>query len=85
MGVYWAIISGLVAGVIIGLVTEFYTSSGFKPTQSIADSSLTGPATVIISGLAVGMMSTAIPVIIVGVAILASFLLAGGEFTTLNF
>ncbi|MFY9402131.1 MAG: sodium-translocating pyrophosphatase [Candidatus Omnitrophota bacterium] len=79
MGVYWAIISGLVAGVIIGLVTEFYTSSGFKPTQSIADSSLTGPATVIISGLAVGMMSTAIPVIIVGVAILASFLLAGGR------
>ncbi len=79
MGVYWAVISGLAAGVIIGLVTEFYTSSGFAPTKSIADSSVTGPATVIISGIAVGMMSTAIPVIVVGLAILASFILAGGR------
>ncbi|MDD3087865.1 MAG: sodium-translocating pyrophosphatase [Candidatus Omnitrophica bacterium] len=78
MGVYWSIISGLIAGVLIGLVTEYYTSSGFKPTQTIADSSLTGPATVIISGLAVGMMSTAIPVIVVGGAVLASFYLSGG-------
>ncbi|MBN2831630.1 MAG: sodium-translocating pyrophosphatase [Candidatus Omnitrophica bacterium] len=78
MGVYWSIISGLIAGVLIGLVTEFYTSSGFSPTRSIADSSLTGPATVIISGLAVGMMSTAIQVIVVGVAVLASFYLSGG-------
>jgi len=78
MGVYWSIISGLIAGVLIGLVTEYYTSSGFKPTQTIADSSLTGPATVIISGLAVGMMSTAIPVIVVGAAVLASFYLSGG-------
>ncbi|MBM3244041.1 MAG: sodium-translocating pyrophosphatase, partial [Candidatus Omnitrophica bacterium] len=78
MGVYWSIISGLIAGVLIGLVTEFYTSSGFSPTRSIADSSLTGPATVIISGLAVGMMSTAIPVIVVGAAVLASFYLSGG-------
>ena len=78
MGVYWSIIAGLIAGVLIGLVTEFYTSSGFSPTRTIADSSLTGPATVIISGLAVGMMSTAIPVIVVGAAVLASFYLSGG-------
>ena len=78
IGVYWSVIAGLVAGVIIGLVTEYYTSSGFKPTRFVADQSLTGPATVIIGGLAVGMMSTAIPVIVVGIAILASFYLSGG-------
>ncbi|RJP29125.1 MAG: sodium-translocating pyrophosphatase [Candidatus Omnitrophota bacterium] len=78
MGVYWAVISGLVAGVLIGLATEYYTSNSFKPTRSIADAALTGPATVIIGGLAVGMMSTAIPVIVVGAAILASFFLSGG-------
>jgi K(+)-stimulated pyrophosphate-energized sodium pump len=78
IGVYWAVLVGLVAGVVIGLVTEYYTSSGFKPTRSIADASLTGPATVIIAGIAVGMMSTAIPVIVVGIAILASFFLSGG-------
>jgi len=79
IGIYWSVISGLVAGVIIGLVTEYYTSSGFPPTRSIADASLTGPATVIINGIAVGMMSTAIPVIVVGAAILASFIFAGGR------
>jgi len=78
LGVYWAVLSGLVAGVLIGQVTEYYTSSGFKPTRSIADASVTGPATVIIEGLAVGMMSTALPVLIVCVAILASYYLAGG-------
>lgn len=78
LGVYWSVLSGLIAGVLIGLCTEYYTSSGFKPTRSIADASLTGPATVIISGMAVGMMSTAMPVIIVCVAILASFFLSGG-------
>ena len=78
MGVYWSVLAGLVAGVLIGLCTEYYTSSGFKPTRSIADSSVTGPATVIIAGMAVGMMSTAIPVIIVGVAILISFFVSGG-------
>jgi K(+)-stimulated pyrophosphate-energized sodium pump len=78
IGVYWAVLAGLVAGVLIGLCTEYYTSSGFKPTRSIADASLTGPATVIISGIAVGMMSTAIPVIIVCIAILISFFVSGG-------
>lgn len=78
IGVYWAVLAGLFAGVLIGLCTEFYTSSSFKPTRTIADASLTGPATVIIGGIAVGMMSTALPVIIVGIAILASFFLSGG-------
>ncbi|MDD5246887.1 MAG: sodium-translocating pyrophosphatase, partial [Candidatus Omnitrophica bacterium] len=78
MGIYWSVISGLVAGVLIGLSTEYYTSSGFKPTRFIAQQSLTGPATVIIGGLAVGMMSTAIPVVIVGIAIMLSFFLSGG-------
>jgi len=72
------VLSGLVAGVLIGLCTEYYTSSGFKPTRSIADAAQTGPATVIIAGISVGMMSTAIPVIIVGIAILLSFFLSGG-------
>lgn len=78
IGVYWSVLSGLVAGIIIGLVTEYYTSSGYAPTRSVADASPTGPATVIIAGLAVGMFSTAIPVIVVGLAILASFYLSGG-------
>jgi K(+)-stimulated pyrophosphate-energized sodium pump len=78
LGVYWSVLAGLVAGVLIGLSTEFYTSSSFKPTRSVADASLTGPATVIIGGMAVGMMSTAVPVIVVGIAILASYFLSGG-------
>jgi len=78
IGVYWAVLAGLLAGVLIGLCTEYYTSSSFKPTRFIADQSLTGPATVIIGGLAVGMMSTALPVIIVCLAIVASYFLAGG-------
>jgi len=78
LGVYWSVLAGLIAGVLIGLCTEYYTSSGFKPTRSIADASLTGPATVIIGGLAVGMMSTAIPVIIVCGAIMISFFVSGG-------
>jgi len=78
LGVYWSVISGLIAGVLIGLSTEYFTSSGFKPTRFIADQSLTGPATVIIAGVSVGMMSTAFPVIIVGIAIMISFFLSGG-------
>jgi K(+)-stimulated pyrophosphate-energized sodium pump len=78
IGVYWAVLSGLIAGILIGLSTEYYTSSSFKPTRFIAQQSITGPATVIIAGVAVGMMSTAIPVTVVGATILASFFLAGG-------
>ena len=78
IGVYWSVLAGLIAGVLIGLCTEYYTSSGFKPTRFIAEQSLTGPATVIIGGLAVGMMSTALPVLIVCIAILLSYFLSGG-------
>ncbi len=78
IGVYYSVIAGLLAGVVIGLATEYYTSSSFSPTKSIAQAALTGPATVIIAGISVGMMSTAIPVLIVGAAILASFFLSGG-------
>jgi len=78
LGVAWAVIIGLVAGLLIGFSTEYYTSSHYKPTQRIADSAQTGPATVIISGLSVGMMSTAAPVLIVCIGIISSFALAGG-------
>ncbi|MFB3918696.1 MAG: sodium-translocating pyrophosphatase [Candidatus Velamenicoccus archaeovorus] len=78
MGVYWAILSGLIAGVLLGISTEFYTSSGYGPTKKVADAAITGPATVIIGGMAVGMLSTAVPIIVVCIAILASYYLAGG-------
>ena len=78
MGVYCSVLSGLGAGVLIGLSTEFFTSSNFKPTRSIADAAITGPATVIIAGISVGMMSTAFAVIVVCVAIMASYYLSGG-------
>ncbi len=71
-----SVITGLVAGIIIGQVTEYYTSHAFRPTQKIAESSETGAATVIISGIGMGMISTAIPVITIGVAIILSFLFA---------
>ncbi|HDZ77607.1 MAG TPA: sodium-translocating pyrophosphatase [Candidatus Omnitrophica bacterium] len=78
MGVYWAVLSGLVTGLLIGLSTEFFTSAKYSPTRSICLSAKTGPATVIISGLGVGMLSTAIPIIVVVIAILLSFYLSGG-------
>ena len=78
LGVYGSILSGLLAGIFIGLSTEYFTSSGNKPAQGIAKSAITGPATVIIEGLSVGMFSTSIPVLVVCLAILASFYLSGG-------
>ena len=78
IGIYWSIISGLLAGLLLGLVTEYFTSDKYPPTRFIANTALTGPATVIIGGLSVGMLSTAIPVILVTAAILASFYFAGG-------
>ncbi|MBI3312585.1 MAG: sodium-translocating pyrophosphatase [Candidatus Omnitrophica bacterium] len=77
-GVYGSVVSGLLAGLLIGFATEYYTSSQYRPTRLLADAALTGPATVIISGIAVGMLSTAIPVLLVTAAIAASFFLAGG-------
>lgn len=78
MGLYAAIISGLVAGVLIGAITEYFTSDTYKPTQKLAASSETGSATVIISGLSLGMLSTVAPVIIVGISVLVSYFCAGG-------
>jgi K(+)-stimulated pyrophosphate-energized sodium pump len=73
-----SVIVGLLVGIVIGQSTEYYTSQSYKPTQRIADSGLTGPATVIISGLGLGMLSTAIPVIAVVTGVVASFLFASG-------
>jgi len=83
MGISFSVVTGLVAGIIIGQSTEYYTSHSYKPTQKIADSSQTGPATVIISGIGLGMISTAIPVITIAIAIILSFLCATG-FDTAN-
>lgn len=71
-----SVIIGLIAGVVIGQVTEYYTSHSYGPTRYIAESSKTGAATVIISGIGTGMISTAIPVITIGLAIILSFLCA---------
>ena len=68
-----AILSGLAAGVLIGAVTEYYTSDTYNPTRKLAASSRTGGATVIISGLSLGMLSTVAPVVIVGVSVLISY------------
>ena len=78
IGVFFAIVSGLLAGILIGFFTEYYTSDTYKPTKDVADSSKTGPATVIIGGIALGMKSTLLPVIIVGVSVLVSFFVSGG-------
>ena len=78
LGVSFSVIVGLIAGVLIGQSTEYYTSHSYKPTQRLAHSSETGPATVIISGIGLGMISTAIPVITIAVAILLSYLCAIG-------
>ncbi len=78
LGVSFSVIVGLAAGVIIGQSTEYYTSHSYRPTQKLAESSQTGPATVIISGVGLGMISTAIPVITIAVAILLSYLCAIG-------
>ena len=77
-GLYWAILAGLLSGVLIGLCTEYFTSDTYKPTQKIAATSETGTATLIISGLGTGMLSTVLPILIVGIAILVAFFCAGG-------
>jgi len=79
-----SVVVGLVAGVIIGKSTEYYTSQTFKPTQKVSESAQTGPATVIISGMGLGMLSTAIPVVTVGVAIVLSYLCANGFVIEMN-
>jgi K(+)-stimulated pyrophosphate-energized sodium pump len=76
LGVSFSVITGLLAGIIIGQSTEYYTSHSYKPTRKVAESAGTGPATVIISGLGLGMISTAIPVLTIAAAIILSFLCA---------
>lgn len=78
-GVWGAIMVGLVTGIVIGKSTEFYTSQEYEPTKSIARNAKTGPATVIISGLGVGMLSTAIPVIAVVICTTIAYCLASGD------
>ena len=76
LGVSFSVVSGLVAGVIIGQATEYYTSHSYKPTQKISEASKTGPATVIIQGIGTGMISTMVPVVTISVAIMLSYLFA---------
>ena len=78
VGLYFAIIAGLLAGVLIGQGTEYFTSDTYKPTQKLAAKSETGSATIIIGGLGLGMLSTALPVIIVCIAVLVAYFGAGG-------
>ena len=78
LGLSFSVISGLAAGVIIGQATEYYTSHSYKPTQKISEAGLTGSATVIIKGIGTGMISTCIPVVTIGVAIVLSFGFANG-------
>ena len=78
LGLSFSVITGLAAGVIIGMATEYYTSQNYRPTKLIANASKTGAATVIIKGIGTGMISTAIPVVTISVAILLSYLCANG-------
>jgi len=77
-GVFWSVVIGLCAGVVIGQLTEYFTSAGYKPTQNLAAASKTGPATIIIEGIASGMLSPVGAVMAVGAAILSSFAVSGG-------
>jgi K(+)-stimulated pyrophosphate-energized sodium pump len=76
VGISFSVVTGLLAGVIIGQATEYYTSQSYKPTQKIAEASQTGAATVIIKGIGTGMISTCIPVLTISVAIMLSYLCA---------
>lgn len=78
IGVYGAVLSGLMAGILIGYFTEYYTSDSHKPTQNLAKASQTGPATIIISGLSLGMLSTLFPVLVVCISIYVSYHVSGG-------
>ncbi len=80
--IYFAILAGLVAGVLIGQCTEFFTSDSYKPTKNLAATSDTGTATIIIGGLSVGMLSTLLPIIIVVICILIAYFVSGGASST---
>ena len=78
IGLYFAIIAGLLSGVLIGQSTEYFTSDTYKPTRHLASKSETGSATIIIGGLGLGMLSTALPILIVAVCILVAYFASGG-------
>jgi K(+)-stimulated pyrophosphate-energized sodium pump len=73
LGPFYATTTGLVAGLIIGLTTQYFTSYDYKPVRSLAEDAKTGPATVIISGMSLGMMSTVIPIVVVAIAIMLAY------------
>ena len=77
IGPFWAVISGLIGGILIGRITEYYTSDHYKPVQKLAEAAKTGPATTIIAGLAVGMRSTMFPLLIIAAVILVAYATAG--------
>ncbi len=79
IGVYFAILAGLLAGVLIGRSTEYFTSDTYRPTKKLAAKSETGSATIIIGGLGLGMLSTLLPILIIAVCILISFFVSGGK------
>ncbi len=78
IGLYFAIIAGLVSGVLIGQSTEYFTSDSYKPTKKLSDNSETGSATIIIGGLSLGMLSTALPILIISVCVLIAYFVSGG-------
>ncbi len=75
---YFAILAGLVAGVLIGQATEYFTSDSYRPTKKLADTSKTGSATIIIGGISLGMLSTVVPIVIIGACILVAYYVSGG-------
>lgn len=77
-GVYVSLLIGLLTGIIIGFITEYYTSEIYTPTKELCKSTVTGPATFIISGLSLGMFSTTVPVILIGISVLSSFIVSNG-------
>ncbi|NDP21750.1 MAG: sodium-translocating pyrophosphatase [Paludibacter sp.] len=85
MGISFSVVAGLLAGIIIGQATEYYTSQSYRPTQKVAESSKTGAATVIISGLGLGMISTAIPVITISIAIVLAFMSSQYDLMTMTY
>ena len=79
IGLYFAILAGLVAGVLIGKFTEYYTSDTYRPTKKLAESSETGSATIVISGISLGMLSTLAPIVVIAIAILVAYFVSGGS------
>lgn len=81
---YFAILAGLIAGVLIGSATEYFTSDTYKPTKKLADTSVTGSATIIIGGVSLGMLSTVLPIVIIGICILVAYFVCGGGANAAN-